>query len=178
MPRRGVLVRFCETFSNGRPELSVRFRWMQVSAYISWGVFGCFRSILQISKRLHFIEADKGNQEGLMKAVPQTPLAIGCGLFRMAWFVGYSIYAVCPRLESALVSDFHSPFCHYSVATTVVATWSPQQSSGPPDCTLSRPHTMLSGCCFRSSSGLLLVIRSQDSSAQTCSQPVVTMKTS
>merc|ERR1711865_6065 len=70
------------------------FWWMQVSAYISWGVFGCFRSILQVSKRLHFIEADKGNQEGHMKAVPQTPLAIGCGLFRVAWFVGYSIYAI------------------------------------------------------------------------------------
>ena len=172
MPRRGVLVRFCETFSNGRPELPVRFRWMQVSAFISCGVFGCFSSVLQKA------EADKGNQEGHMKAAPQTPLAIGCGLLRIAWCVGYSIYAVYLRLESALVSDFHSPFCHYSVATTVVATWSPQQSSGAPDCTLSRPHTMLSGCCFRSSSGLLLVIRSQDSSAQTCSQPVVTMKTS
>merc|ERR1712086_304195 len=64
------------------------FWWMQVSAYISCGVFGCFTSVLQKA------EADKGNQEGHMKATPQTPLAIGCGLFRVAWFVGYSIYAI------------------------------------------------------------------------------------
>merc|ERR1711865_1341259 len=72
------------------------FWWMQVSAYISWGVFGCFRSILQLRRFRGFssYESPWSPEEGHMKAVPQTPLAIGCGLFRMAWFVGYSIYAI------------------------------------------------------------------------------------
>merc|ERR1712167_101295 len=63
------------------------FWWMQVSAYISVGVFVCATSALQAIDK-------EGNNDGHMKAVPQTPPAIAVGLLRIAWFIGYSIYAI------------------------------------------------------------------------------------
>jgi len=62
------------------------FWWMQVSAYIATGVFGCCGAATGVQ--------DKDKTSIQDKLVPSTPLAIGCKVVQTAWSLGYSIYAI------------------------------------------------------------------------------------